>query len=139
MVVPDKNHLALQDAVSSDHRRVLRIDPRDNVLIALDDLPRGQRIAFGQTTYELVSDVPAKHKFTIVDLEPGHDVVMYGVVVGKATQPIPKGELISTRNLTHHTGGYKKRSARPNWQPPADLDHWRGRTFRGYARADGQV
>ena len=139
MVVPDQDQFALGSTASPDNQRVLRIDPRDNVLIALDDLPRGQRIAFGQTTYELVSDVPAKHKFTIADLEPGHEVVMYGVVVGKATQPILKGELVSTRNLTHHTGGYRKRSARPRWQPPADLDQWRSRTFRGYARADGQV
>lgn len=117
---------------------MLRIDARDNVLIALEDLACGRRIELDGTAYDLVTDVPAKHKFSSIDLEPGDDVVMYGVVVGKATQRIRKGELISTRNLTHHTAGYKKRSAQGTWGPPI-LEPWRNRTFRGYVRDDGQV
>jgi altronate hydrolase len=138
MPIADKNRSTRLSTALSENRRVLRVDVRDNVLIALVDLPRGDQIAFDGTVYELVTDVPAKHKFTTVDLEPGNEVVMYGVVVGKATQRMRKGELISTRNLTHHTSGYRKRSARPNWQPP-HVEQWRSRTFRGYVRADGQV
>lgn len=126
------------NTTSTEARRVLRIDARDNVLIALEDLASGRRVDFDGISYEIVTNVPAKHKFPVVDLEPGDEVVMYGVVVGKATQRIRKGELIGTRNLTHHTGGYKKRSARGNWLPPS-LDRWRNRTFRGYVRNDGQV
>ena len=43
--------------------RVLQLDSRDNVLIALTDLSQGEQIEFAGNTYTLVSGVPAKHKF----------------------------------------------------------------------------
>ncbi len=43
--------------------RVLQLDSRDNVLIALTDLSQGEQIEFAGNTYTLVSSVPAKHKF----------------------------------------------------------------------------
>jgi tetratricopeptide (TPR) repeat protein len=42
---------------------VLKLDPRDNVLIALQDLRKGERIHFAAQELVLVSDLPAKHKF----------------------------------------------------------------------------
>ena len=66
---------------------VLQLDPRDNVLIALTDLPKGDSINFSGRSYTLSSNVPAKHKFATADLETGADVVMYGVLVGKAVKP----------------------------------------------------
>src|SRR5437879_147570 len=69
---------------------VLKLHPDDNVLIALRDLREGEKVAFAERTFVLTSDVPAKHKFVTDDLFPGADVLMYGVVVGKATQAIQK-------------------------------------------------
>src|SRR6267154_461660 len=48
--------------------QVLKLDSRDNVLIALTDLQRGAQIPFDAQTFILESDVPAKHKFTAEDL-----------------------------------------------------------------------
>src|SRR5258708_21887021 len=42
------------------HGRVLQLDPRDNVLIALTDLKKGEQISFDGRTYVLVTDVTAK-------------------------------------------------------------------------------
>ena len=77
-------------------QRVLQLDPRDNVLIALDNLKKGEAIAFGGTEVPLVTDIPAKQKFPTQDLAVGDRVTMYGVLVGKAFKPVQRGELLST-------------------------------------------
>lgn len=118
--------------------KVLKIDPRDNVLIALTDLGKGDVVDFSGTNYELASDVPAKHKFLITDLAQGDRVVMYGVVVGKATEPLRRGQALTTRNLRHETSAVLDQNPGFHWTPP-DVSKWRQRTFSGFLRPDGQV
>src|SRR5215475_217728 len=72
----------------SMENKVLQLDARDNVLIALNDLRQGERIDFAGVSYVLANNVPAKHKFATRALEPGDQIIMYGVLVGKATQAI---------------------------------------------------
>src|SRR4029077_9545276 len=79
-------------------RRVLRLHPRDNALVALTDLRRGESVSFGGSEYVLLSDVPAKHKFVTVDLPAGGDVVMYGVLVGRTGEPLQRGGVLSKRH-----------------------------------------
>jgi len=117
---------------------VLKLDPRDNVLIALQDLRQGERINFSEVTYVLATDVRAKHKFATEDLATGSELIMYGVLVGKARQPIRRGEVLTTRNTVHEAAAYHEKSSTYEWTPP-NVDHWRQRTFLGYERADGQV
>jgi altronate hydrolase len=118
--------------------RVLKLDTRDNVLIALTNLATGEQIPFESQSYSLLSDVPAKHKFATEDLSPGARVIMYGVLVGKAMAPIRRGELLTTRNLHHEAAGFHEKSEEYRWIPP-DVSKWRQRTFLGYRRSDGQV
>src|SRR5256886_11165331 len=56
--------------------------------------------SFGSQSYLLESDVPAKHKFAIEDLANGAGIIMYGVLVGKAVEPIRRGELLTDRKST---------------------------------------
>jgi len=125
-------------ANDSSPARLLRLDPRDNVLVALADLPKGEIIHFSGNDYLLLSDVPAKHKFVAQDLAAGEDVIMYGVLVGKATQNLQRGELLSTRNICHASAAFHKKEGTARWTPP-DVSSWRTKTFLGYRRADGQV
>lgn len=117
---------------------VLKLDPKDNVLVALRNLDRGERIDFEGQTYELASNVPAKHKFATEGFAPGSHIIMYGVLVGTAREPIQRGELLSTRNIAHATSPFDERGNRLSWTPP-DVNSWRDRTFRGFLRSDGQV
>lgn len=119
-------------------RRILQVDGRDTVAIALADLPRGEPIEVAGAVCRLVSAVPAKHKFALRDFAPGDAVTMYGVVVGRATQPIRRGEWITTRNLGHDTTPYRVQAGQRSWHAP-DVGRWRQRTFQGYLRDDGQV
>lgn len=119
--------------------RVLKIHPDDNVLVALRDFKAGEQVLFDNQVYELSQPVGAKHKFVTHDLQPGDAVTMYGVRVGKATQPIRRGELITTFNLKHDADRYGLEKKQPyQWYPP-DVSAWQSRSFMGYHRADGRV
>jgi altronate hydrolase len=117
---------------------VLQLDSRDNVLVALTPLRKGELIPFSGDTYSLLSDIPAKQKFVTRDLQPGDQIIMYGGLVGTATVPIRRGELLSTRNIRHAASDFHSSAGTAHWTPP-DVSGWRERTFLGYQRADGQV
>jgi altronate hydrolase len=119
-------------------RTVLQLDSRDNVLIALADLKSGEAIEFAGQTYALPKNVPAKHKFATRSLEVGDDVIMYGVLVGKAVKRIAAGELLTTTNIHHQATGFHEQTGEFHWTAP-DVSRWKDRTFHGYRRADGQV
>ena len=118
--------------------KVLKLDSRDNVLVALTDLSQGEPVEFSGKTYALVSSVPAKHKFATQDLAAGADVIMYGVLVGKAARPISQGQALTTSNVQHKASDFHEQSSAYSWEPP-DVSRWKGRTFLGYQRPDGQV
>src|SRR5580704_17130292 len=117
---------------------VLQLDSRDNVLVALTPLRKGELIPFSGDTCSLLSDIPAKQKFVTRDLQPGDQVIMYGGLVGTATAPIRRGDLLSTRNIRHAASDFHASEETARWTPP-DVSAWRERTFLGYHRADGQV
>ncbi|NQX40245.1 altronate hydrolase [Pedobacter steynii] len=116
----------------------LQIHPDDNVLVALQDLPKGQVIEWNNSQIILQDDIRAKHKFFITDLKVDDEVLMYGVLVGKATTPILKGGLMTTENIYHASQDYSFRDVNYQWQKP-DVSAWTNRTFNGYHRKDGRV
>jgi altronate hydrolase len=118
--------------------RALKLDAKDNVAIALEDLPAGSSVRVAGADYELVTDVPAKYKFPTENLTASDPVIMYGVMVGKAVAPIRRGEVITVRNLRHEAFPFHEKTETISWNPP-DISKWRERTFLGYHRADGQV
>jgi altronate hydrolase len=119
-------------------QKLLQLDPRDNVLIALADLRQGDEVAFGGETYRLVTDVAAKHKFATRDLAAGDRVTMYGVLVGTTTATVRRGEALTLRNLHHEATPFHSKTVEFRWTPP-DVARWRDKMFLGYHRADGQV
>lgn len=118
--------------------RVLKVHPADNVLVALKDLKKGEVVRYETEQIELVDDIPAKHKFFTRDLNTGDEVTMYGVLVGKAQQFIPRGGLMTTENIRHAAEPYAYRGSKYQWQAP-DVSKFWNRTFNGYHRSDGRV
>jgi altronate hydrolase len=118
--------------------QVLQLDPRDNVLIALADLKEGDAVEFGCVRFSLTTRVPAKHKFATQDLSVGDAITMYGVLVGKASAPIQKGELLTLSNIHHEAAPYGGKQSQYKWTAP-DVSRWNQRNFLGYRRRDGQV
>jgi altronate hydrolase len=123
---------------SSIRSNILKIHPQDNVLVALSDLRGGDLVEVDGGSLLLKSDVAAKHKFAITDLAAGQTIIMYGITVGKAAQPIGRGELLTTANVRHDTAITERKTAFQGWHAP-DVSRWQTRTFLGYHRADGQV
>jgi altronate hydrolase len=119
-------------------QKILQLDPRDNVLIALSDLTQNETIEFSGQKYSLLSNVPAKHKFSTEDLPADANVIMYGVLVGKTSQPVRQGELLTVGNMRHEAAPYQEQSGDYHWTPP-NVSRWKGRKFLGFRRADGQV
>ena len=117
---------------------VLKVHPADNVLVALSNLEKGTVVSFEGAEYTIQENVKAKHKFAVRDLEAGDPITMYGVLVGKAQQPIKKGGLISTGNVKHAASDFAVGQRHTEWMTP-DVSAFRGRTFNGYHRADGSV
>lgn len=118
---------------------VLKVHPKDNVLVALRDLAKGETIPYNGSTYTLVEDIPAKHKFITETIPEGGAVTMYGVLIGKAKEEIPVGARIATTNLKHASEEYQlKDERRTSWHIP-DVTSFQGKTFKGFHRADGSV
>jgi altronate hydrolase len=117
---------------------VIQLDSRDNVLVALQPLIAGTEVRFGASSSPVAEDIPAKHKMALGDLAPGDVIRMYGMVVGEVTQAIPRGGLVSTRNVRHRAEAYSATRQPASFALP-DPAAWAERTFMGYRRADGQV
>ncbi|MDE3251762.1 MAG: altronate dehydratase [Bacteroidota bacterium] len=122
----------------STKHKILQVHERDNVLVALDDLAKGEQVTFNGITYTLLEPVPAKHKFFMQDMQPGDEIIMYGVLVGKAQVALKAGNRMSTQNTKHAAEPFAYRPYQYQWQPP-DVSKYANRTFNGYHRADGRV
>ena len=118
--------------------KVLKINPKDNVLVALTDLAAGEIISFEGKEYNMLESIPAKHKFFMQDMKAGEEVFMYGVLVGKVQYDVYAGTRMSTENTKHAAEPYAYRPSHFSWQPP-DISKFEGRTFNGYYRNDGRV
>ncbi|MFH7001002.1 UxaA family hydrolase [Flavobacterium bizetiae] len=119
-------------------KKLIKVNPADNVIVALTDLVQNEQIMFEGTTVSPTTDVKAKHKIAEKDFAIGNDIIMYGVLVGKAAKPIKKGEVITTENVKHQSEKVFGKNGNLGWTPP-NVDRWKDKTFNGYHRTDGQV
>ncbi len=118
--------------------KTLRIHPDDNLEVALTNLNKGELVDSYGDVYPLLHDIPAKHKYAIKEFNAEDDITMYGVLVGKATQLIRKGELISLGNIRHASNDFRLKERKTDWIKP-DLSSWQDKTFMGFHRKDGSV
>ncbi len=120
------------------NHKTLQIHPKDNVLVALQDLNPGETILHNGLEIIVKDTIPAKHKFAIDELAKGDQVFMYGGIVGKTLSPIPSGGVLSTQNVTHEAEDFGKKSGEYHWDAP-DTSKFKDRAFMGFHRPDGQV
>ena len=113
--------------------RYIKINPADNVAVALTDLGAGERVE----GISLLTDVPRGHKVVLRDLRAGEDVIKYGFPIGHVTADAPAGSKVDHTCVKTNLEGLLDYSYEPSLVEiaPAPVQ----RTFRGYRRADGQV
>ncbi len=120
------------------NHKVTKVHPLDNLLVALINLNEGDIVSYNDEVYTIIGKVPAKHKFVTSDIMPGGDLIMYGVLVGKAQSFIPRGAAITTENIKHAANTFEVSERKLAWQKP-DVSRFTGITFKGYHRPDGKV
>ncbi|MFT3738564.1 MAG: altronate dehydratase family protein [Breznakibacter sp.] len=117
--------------------KTIFIDPKDNVAVALVDLPKGEKLQVAGKTIELKSDISRAHKFALTDIKEGENIIKYGYPIGHATAPISVGEHVHAHNIKTNLSGmleYSYKQALTDVAyPPRNL------TFKGYRRKNGEV
>ena len=78
--------------------RVIRLHPRDDVVVALDQLIAGVYVASEAVTVSGL--VPPGHKMATRTLAAGEPVRRYGQIIGFASQPIRPGQHVHSHNLS---------------------------------------
>ena len=119
-------------------KNCIQIDDRDNVYVALQDLPKELSLNLNGMELSLREKIPAKHKFFARDMNVGDHVIMYGVLVGKTLNAVSAGSLMTTENTGHATQSYAWKQTDFSWAAP-DVSRFRNSTFNGYRRSDGRV
>ncbi|WP_378187344.1 UxaA family hydrolase [Aquimarina sp. W85] len=119
-------------------KKVIKVHPKDNVAVALVNLNVGNNIKVNQQDIKLITNVKAKHKIALTELNTGDRIIMYGVLVGKASCFIAKGEVLTTENVKHESEKVTKKTATTTWVHP-NIEKWKDKKFMGYHREDGQV
>ena len=124
----------MSTTIQSAGPRVIRLNPVDDVVVTLDQLVSGARVASEDVV--ALGLVPPGHKMATRAIEPGEAVRRYGQIIGFASQPIRAGQHVHTHNLA--MGDFARDyafgvEARPTPEPA------RGATFEGIVRPDGRV
>lgn len=119
-------------------KKLIKVHPSDNVLVALINLENGEQVNFEKTQITLTTDVKAKHKIAAQKFEAGDRIIMYGVLVGTSNSTIEKGEVLTTLNVKHQSEKVFGKTGSIGWTAP-NVEKWKDKTFEGYHREDGQV
>ncbi|MFG6368117.1 MAG: altronate dehydratase family protein [Lachnospiraceae bacterium] len=114
----------------------IKINENDNVAVALDVLPANTTVRVGDAEVTTTAEIPAGHKFALVDIAEGTPVVKYGFRIGNATSAVKKGDWIHTHNLKTGLGDLLDYSYEPEL---AEEKVTEDVTFMGYNRENGKV
>lgn len=87
------------DATAATDRRVLLLDPEDNVVVACRDLAEGEAIAIDGRRVCLPRAVPTGHKLARRVIGTGEKVLKYGAPIGSARVAVAAGDYVHTHNL----------------------------------------
>ncbi len=79
--------------------RALKLNPRDNVAVAVRSLAAGEQLTIGELEITVGDPIPFGHKVTLSAVRSGGDIIKYGEVVGRATADIPAGRHVHVHNV----------------------------------------
>lgn len=117
--------------------KFLKINPDDNVAVAINDLKKGEQLNVEGIEVTLAEDVPAGHKFTLKDIAEGENVVKYGFPIGHAKETLKKGHWAYDKNIKTNLAGTLEYQYKPITVSLTDKDE--KLTFKGYKRKNGEV
>ncbi|MCC8088124.1 MAG: altronate dehydratase family protein [Rikenellaceae bacterium] len=117
--------------------RFLKINPADNVAVAIDTLSKGEKINIDSDEIVLIENIPAGHKFALKDLDENENVIKYGYPIGHALGALSKGGLVNEKNIKTNLEGILDYTYDPQLENVSS--NKTGLTFKGYKRSNGDV
>ena len=107
----------------------IKINPADNVAVALRDLPVGASVE----GIVLSTPVPRGHKVLLVDLKEGENVVKYGFPIGHVTRDAAAGTVVDHSCIKTNLEGLLEYKYQPSFdvQSPASDSSESDKTFCG--------
>ncbi|MDR1660576.1 MAG: altronate dehydratase family protein [Desulfovibrio sp.] len=120
----------------SEKNPVIRLNEKDNVVVARIDLPKGTRI--GINNIVTVTEIPSGHKIAVSDIPENGAVFKYGTEIAQASKAIRPGEHVHKHNV--HT-----EEAEKDYAPCSEYEETRlvpkeqRPTFNGFVRPNGKV
>ncbi|MBQ1549425.1 MAG: altronate dehydratase [Clostridia bacterium] len=123
----------------------LLMDPRDNVVTCVREVPKGETVAYRDgddiKTIEAKETIPYCHKIALVDIDKGDDVIKYGELIGEADAFIAAGHWVSHENIHSVPRDYDSELVEDTGEEAADFPVVKtdeGLKFWGYRRAEGR-
>ena len=80
-------------------RKVLVLNPADNIAICLEDMPTGTVIDQDNLKLTITQKIPRGHKVASRAVTKGDGIIKYGERMGHATKDISIGEHVHTHNV----------------------------------------
>ena len=113
-------------------KKYLRINDKDNVIVALEDL------SFGDNLNNLVikEDIKRGHKVALFDIKKGELIIKYGMPIGRAKEDILKGYHVHTSNTQTNLDEERTFSYTPNI---VKVEENNDEVVNCYLREDGSV
>lgn len=125
--------------------KTIRINPADNVAVAIEPLRAGEKISIDGQVITLNNDVPAGHKILLTHLKQGDNIIKYGYPIGHLTEDHKQGDYICHEHIKTNLSGLLHYEYQPvgkeeltnstyeKWFPKERI------TFQGYRRKNGDV
>jgi len=121
----------------------LKINPADNVAVAINPLKAGMTVNVGGEDITLVCDIPAGHKFALRNIAEGENVIKYGFPIGHTRHAVARGAFLDHNDIKTNLEGQLDysdiRIKNSNVPAPGSALEGEAMTFNGYVRPDGQV
>ena len=117
--------------------KYLKINPADNVAVAISELKSGETITVDGVSIVLKENIPAWHKVALKDFSEGEDIIKYGYPIGHARMAVKQGSWMNEKQIQTNLAGLLEYTYNPVEVsldiPKKDL------TFKGYRRKNGEV
>lgn len=115
----------------------IKINPADNVVVAIDPMKAGEKITVDGQDITLLSDVPAGHKIALKAFAADEHIIKYGCPIGHAREAIAQGAWVNEKNIKTNLDGLLEYTYNPVSVkldiPNKDLK------FKGYRRKNGDI
>jgi len=116
--------------------KIIRLHPRDNVAVALEDVRQGEVLAAESVQVTAAQDIQRGHKLALSPIPAGAPVMKYGCAIGLAKEDIAPGQWVHVHNVRT---GLSEEGEYTYHHKTYPLPQVSPRTFRGYRRRDGRA